>query len=561
MAANFPNSPNNGDTFTSGALTFTFNGEAWKLDPSSGTKGEKGQKGEVGATGDKGQKGQKGEVGDKGQKGEIGASGGTGGTGQKGQKGEQGATGSAGSDGSDGDKGQKGEVGATGGGGSAGIKGQKGEKGQIGADGGSGADGSDGDKGQKGEVGAGGSGGDKGQKGEAGAAASKGQKGEVGAGGSGGDKGQKGEVGAGGSGGAKGQKGEVGAQGSGGSSGSDGAKGQKGEVGSGGSAGDKGQKGEQGSAGTLGNPAVINGTLSVGAGHPTSNFYSGADDLVVANFAQDTGISIMSGTSNEANVAFGSTTFGTGAIQARLYYDSGNDKFVMNTLTTGHDIEIKSAGTITLGDLNNPTLTIDDMTASGSNYGVEVDGTIYPKITGAQHGYRDLGLTGVRWTNVYATNLHGDGSNITGLTGIKQVQSTTNNSSSSYTVGGSSYVTLSNFSVSITPSSSASKVLVMVNIGALGIDYSRAMGASIAVNGSLISGAKGSFSASIGYPFQTYYEQSVSFSYLHSPNTTAQQTYSVQINHSHGSSRTMYFNTSDSQSRVSASTITAMEVT
>ena len=160
-----------------------------------------------------------------------------------------------------------------------------------------------------------------------------------------------------------------------------------------------------------------NGTISVGAGHPTSNFYSGADDLVVANFAQDTGISIMSGTSNEANVAFGSTTFGSGAIQARLYYDSGNDKLVMNSITTGHNIEIKSGGTITLGDANNPTITIDDMSVSGSNYGVEVDGTIYPKITGAAHSYRDLGLSGVRWTNVYATNLHGDGSNITNVGG------------------------------------------------------------------------------------------------------------------------------------------------
>ena len=126
MAANFPNSPSTNDTFTENGLTFVWDGSAWKLNSSSGTKGEKGQKGEVGVTGDKGQKGEKGEIGDKGQKGEIGATGGTGGTGQKGQKGEVGATGAAGNDGSDGDKGQKGEVGVTG---------DKGQKGEVGATG------------------------------------------------------------------------------------------------------------------------------------------------------------------------------------------------------------------------------------------------------------------------------------------------------------------------------------------------------------------------------------------------------------------------------------------
>ena len=54
MAANFPNSPNTNDTFTENGLTIVWNGSAWKLNSSSGTKGEKGQKGEVGVTGDKG---------------------------------------------------------------------------------------------------------------------------------------------------------------------------------------------------------------------------------------------------------------------------------------------------------------------------------------------------------------------------------------------------------------------------------------------------------------------------------------------------------------------------
>ena len=55
MAANFPNSPNTNDTFTSGGVTFTWNGSVWKQPASPGVKGTKGDKGE------KGEKGQKGD--------------------------------------------------------------------------------------------------------------------------------------------------------------------------------------------------------------------------------------------------------------------------------------------------------------------------------------------------------------------------------------------------------------------------------------------------------------------------------------------------------------------
>ena len=75
MAANFPNNPSNGDTFTSNGVTFTWNGEAWKQSASPGVKGQKGDKGE------KGQKGEKGEKGQKGVKGDLGPTGPTGPTG------------------------------------------------------------------------------------------------------------------------------------------------------------------------------------------------------------------------------------------------------------------------------------------------------------------------------------------------------------------------------------------------------------------------------------------------------------------------------------------------
>ena len=215
MAANFPNSPNTNDTFTSNGVTFEWNGTAWKLPASPGVKGSKGE------PGDKGQKGEKGEKGDKGDKGQKGEDGNKGDKGEKGQKG---------------DKGQKGEVGASGGAGTKGQKGEKGEKGDKGEKGQKGQDGNDatGTKGQKGEVGQKGQKGEdnstKGQKGEDGSA-TKGQKGEVGADNS--TKGQKGEPGADNS--TKGQKGEIGV----------GNKGQKGEVGADNST--KGQKGEAGS--------------------------------------------------------------------------------------------------------------------------------------------------------------------------------------------------------------------------------------------------------------------------------------------------------------------------
>ena len=48
MAANFPNSPNTNDTFTSNGVTFTWNGSAWKQPASPGVKGLKGEKGEKG---------------------------------------------------------------------------------------------------------------------------------------------------------------------------------------------------------------------------------------------------------------------------------------------------------------------------------------------------------------------------------------------------------------------------------------------------------------------------------------------------------------------------------
>ena len=57
MAAfNFPNSPNNGDTYTANGVTFVYDSTngAWKKNPASATKGQKGATGADNST--KGQK-------------------------------------------------------------------------------------------------------------------------------------------------------------------------------------------------------------------------------------------------------------------------------------------------------------------------------------------------------------------------------------------------------------------------------------------------------------------------------------------------------------------------
>ena len=135
MAAfDFPNSPNNGDTYSANGIDWIYNGSVWKKDATPGVKGQKGDTGAQGQKGDTGAQGIKGDTGSQGQKGDIGPAGGTGGQGQKGDTGAQGIKGDTGS------QGQKGEDGT----GADGIKGQKGDTGAQGQKGNTGAQGSSG---------------------------------------------------------------------------------------------------------------------------------------------------------------------------------------------------------------------------------------------------------------------------------------------------------------------------------------------------------------------------------------------------------------------------------
>ncbi len=96
MAINFPNTPTNGQQYTFGLVTYTWNGTFWQ---SNGLSGAKGDKGEIGGKGDKGDS----VKGDKGSKGDLGEQGIPGTAVAKGDKGDKGFVGTQG------DKGGKGE--------------------------------------------------------------------------------------------------------------------------------------------------------------------------------------------------------------------------------------------------------------------------------------------------------------------------------------------------------------------------------------------------------------------------------------------------------------------
>ena len=156
MAIDFPNSPNSGDTFSVGNITWRWNGYAWNRVPDPGAKGEvgqKGQKGEVGLTGSLGQKGEKGDVEQKGNKGEVGEKGATGAKGDKGAVGPQGPQGATGPTGPEGTKGQKGEGGTTGSTGPTGPQGAPGSDGSAGPPGPTGPQGPSGSGGSTGPTG------------------------------------------------------------------------------------------------------------------------------------------------------------------------------------------------------------------------------------------------------------------------------------------------------------------------------------------------------------------------------------------------------------------------
>ena len=66
---NFPNSPNNGDSYTQNSVTFQWDGEAWRRQGVAGAQGSAGAQGAQGASGTNGAQGSSGTEGAQGAQG------------------------------------------------------------------------------------------------------------------------------------------------------------------------------------------------------------------------------------------------------------------------------------------------------------------------------------------------------------------------------------------------------------------------------------------------------------------------------------------------------------
>jgi len=171
---------------------------------------------------------------------------------------------------------------------------------------------------------------------------------------------------------------------------------------------------------------------------------------------------------------------------------------------------------------------------------------------------------------VKATSFSGDGSALTGISGGKVLQVIQTVKTDAFTTTATSMTDVTGFSVSITPSSTSSKILVMINVSMI---------ANNGANGSLINLLRGSTSltsSSAGGSADTNNAWNVgggggmtnnnrkynspSISFLDSPSSTSSLTYKCQMM-VNGGSTTAYFNRwALNTDHAGVSTITVMEI-
>ena len=156
---------------------------------------------------------------------------------------------------------------------------------------------------------------------------------------------------------------------------------------------------------------------------------------------------------------------------------------------------------------------------------------------------------------------------------VLQVVSHSKNDTSSFSISSGGTHDDTNFAASITPSSTSSKILVQIMLNH-GTSSNQITGIRLMINGSCPDAAKGNSSGSRARLTAAYHSEEtagchvVPITFLHSPNSTSQQTYNLNYRHNSGSTRTHYINRSNDDNNASgngfgpraASTMMLMEI-
>ena len=216
---------------------------------------------------------------------------------------------------------------------------------------------------------------------------------EVGSTGPTGPTGAQGATGSGGATGAQGATGPTGAQGAAGSNGSTGAQGAAGAQGAQGATGSGGSTGPAGPTGTTGNTGAQGATGSTGA-------QGASGSATIANNADNRVITGGSGSNlnGESNLTFDGSTF-VSTIGGRFGNLSVGETAHSNT------IQQRTGGTLHL-----------NYNVSGDVHVNEGGGDLQTRdIKPESDSSYNIGTTSLRYANIYADTLYGDGSNLSGM--------------------------------------------------------------------------------------------------------------------------------------------------
>ena len=143
---------------------------------------------------------------------------------------------------------------------------------------------------------------------------------------------------------------------------------------------------------TFSGDVYANQRISIGVENP-AHFYNGADNLVVADFSADAGISIFGGTSNKSYIAMGSTTFGTGALEATIEKVHGNTgPLKIITQFSGANVEIEAGNDFVVSQVG-PTERLR-VTSTGATFAGTLSAANYAGFKAEQGSVDTTSLNG-----------------------------------------------------------------------------------------------------------------------------------------------------------------------